>query len=209
MASCSGYGDSDGSEDDVPPSAIRQRGGPPPASRFRFRPEAHTLSDDDTADDANLRGAPGGQANLMLEAMKQRVEFAAKMHDGRGSYERSASKGKGKGYAQQAYEHKTLTDSFTIGKPCLQNCEFGQKCGLHITGANLQRAHMRAFGTATTKVAVTDGTADTYTCGLSFAEVQERRRTLVLASISYDAADPTRRVERFTVDGVGPVCAEY
>ena len=64
------------------------------------------------------------------------------------------------------------------------------------------------YGTNTTKID-RDGRPPLYKCALTFAEVKERRTQLVLSSISFDAADPSRRVERFMVAGIGPVCAEF
>eukprot|EP00966_Prymnesium_polylepis_P224320 5189008-Prymnesium_polylepis.1 len=48
-----------------------------------------------------------------------------------------------------------------------------------------------------------------YSCALTFDQVKERRRNLVLNSISFSAADASQRVERFMLASVGPVCSEY
>lgn len=157
-------------------------------------------------------GSTAGPANELQAAMRHRArEQNTSMDDRRGSYTRSEDKGRsrGHGYAQTAYEHKQLVDAFSIGRPCLANCAYQKKCGLNIKPINLIRAHEHSYGTQTIKEAGTDGKPDKFTCSLSFAEVQHRRRELARSAISHDALDPTRRSERFLVDGIGPVCAEY
>ena len=197
---------SDG-EDEIPACVFRSHAGRQPAARHPHRPEAHDLSDDDEegGGDVNMSKV-GGSASTMRESMMRRAEASEVVRDGRGHH---VNRGVQRGYAQQAFEHKQAVENWSLGKPCKTTCQFGQRCGLNITPAILLRAHYHAFGTSTEKVSGADGEPDTYTCRRPFAEVQQQRKSLVLNSISWSAADPTLRVERFMVEDVGPVCSEY
>jgi hypothetical protein len=148
----------------------------------------------------------GGASSSVAASMAARLKDAAPSSERRGRYDRSAAKAK-LPYAKLAYEHKTMAEEHSFGRPCLGSCPFQRKCGLTITPAHIMRAHLYAYGDNTT-MQEKDGVT-TYSCARSLPEVQQRRRELILNSISFDVADPSRRVERFQVDGVGPVCAEY
>jgi len=150
--------------------------------------------------------ASGGASSSSAASMATRVHDVAPDRERRGRYDRSAAQGK-LPYAQTAYEHRLQAEEHSMGRPCLGSCPFQRKCGLNITPAHLMRAHVYAYGDNTT-MHEEDG-VKTYSCARTMKEVQQRRRELILNAISQDAADPSRRVERFLVDGVGPVCPEY
>ena len=121
----------------------------------------------------------------------------------RGKYARPA---RTKPYAQVAYEHKEEVESFSIGRPCLSSCKYDRNCGLAFLPANLIRAHERIYGDKCRMEMKADGTP-LYSCALTLREVQERREDLVMSCITFDTQG--KRVERFTVDNIGPVCPEY
>ena len=85
---------------------------------------------------------------------------------------------------------------------------------MSLTGNHLLRAHHKIYGTEVSrkpsKVSKLAGEEDsfTYTCEKSFRAVKQTRRELVLASMTFDITNPKKQIERFTVDGVGPVCSE-
>ena len=133
--------------------------------------------------------------------MRARLDNPQEYRDGRGRHEGPRPK---VGYEQTAYEHKQELEEKGIGRACSAHCTFGRSCGMNMTLALLLTAHASVYGDNVTR----DEKGD-YHCGLPFREVKRRRRMVVLSAITYNAADPSKRVERFTVSGVGPVCAEY
>ena len=146
-------------------------------------------------------------ADQLSARMAARTESSLPMQDGRGKWARDGDAGDKKSYKQMAYEHFVQVEEFTLGRPCLPSCQFDRKCGMNITPAHLVRAHTRMYGTNTT-MAERDGRPE-YTCERSFQQVKTERRNLVLSSITLDASDTSKRIERFMVAGIGPVCAEY
>ena len=194
-----------------PSEAVRQPGERRARSCDTFTQEQHGwLSGDGDLDDpfsttgvsmtAEHEGGSSG-----TDMMRLRAEKAEPMRDKRGRHEDRSHR---VGYAQVAYEHLQQAEAFNLGRPCLHSCPFDRKCGMNFTPAHLMRAHEKMYGTNTTKIN-RDGQPPLYKCALTFSEVKERRTQLVLSSISCDAADTSRRVERFMVSGIGPVCAEY
>ena len=173
----------------------------------QFNPAAHTFwADGETEEppDAAPSSAGGSSAGI-TEVMLKRAESARVMQDGRGHH---TERGTQLGYAQTAYEHLEMVESFTLGRPCRHSCAFDRNCGLNITPAHLMRAHIRIYGTKTTKV-LHVGKPPTYDCVVPFTEVKERRKQVVLSAFSRSPLDPQQQLERFMVADVGPVCPEY
>ena len=127
------------------------------------------------------------------------------MRDGRG---RHHNRGSHHGYAHDAFEHYQRVSEYGLGRPCLHSCPFDRRCGQNFTPVHLMRAHVQMHGTNTTKTEGDNGQA-LYACALTFSEVKQRRKELVMGAISFSATDTSQRVERFMVADVGPVCAEF
>lgn len=138
--------------------------------------------------------------------MSRAANESTPMVDGRG---RHGNRGAKNPYAQTAFEHKESIESGTMGRLCSGNCPYDQKCGLHVTPANLMRAHCRIYGDDTRMIEASSSGPATYHCTRPFKDVQRARRELLLGCITFDAAEPTRAIERFLVDAIGPVCPEY
>lgn len=110
-------------------------------------------------------------------------------------------------HAEQAWNHKQLVDSYSIGRPCSQACRYGRACGLNIPPAALVSAHEYSYGRATAKLEQNDHTTFSVECKKS--ETMRRWRQLAWASMSISNDGQQLRVERLTVCKVGPVCQDY
>ena len=181
----------------------------------RRAPNVVEWSDEEDGEPAFDRSAAAGSSSRprLLELIKARRDERndGKPSDGRGGYSREG-KGKeaGSGYAKDAWTHFKQAEEFALGRPCLASCPHDRKCGLQMTPAHLLRAHIQMYGDNTTMQEPSEpGGMPLYSCALTFDQVKERRRNLVLNSISFNAADTSQRVERFMVASVGPVCSEY
>ena len=155
--------------------------------------------------------------------MQERARGLSGRQDRRGSYTRLDENGVvlgiRKAHAAYAYEHKQKAESFSIGRPCTSACPFGGKCGMDYTPRTLLACHQHSYGTKTVRA---DGgfgdegepLADTYACEFSQSKTINIWKSLASSCISWKAvqgADGSewKREERFTVDSLGPVCAEY
>ena len=181
------------SADDVSRGAAAAAGGFPARASEPLR----TLNSSAVApDDHDIdRSIPSNLRDRML----QRLESDDMPSDGRGHH---SVRGTKLGYEQEAYLHLQKIDDGLFGRPCLASCPFERKCGFNINPANLTSAHVWMYGDKTT---FQDGT---YACAHGFQQVKDRRRDLVLASVSKDSKTGAT-VERFMVDSIGPVCAEF
>ena len=146
----------------------------------------------------------------MREQMRQRAR-----EDGRksrtGTYNRDGT-AKRKSHAQYAYEHFSQVEQYSIGRPCTSTCAFGRNCGQNVTPKTLLACHQYSYGTNTSREQCVgeDGEETySYSCELLSSETQARWRDLFAGFITHSAQDPSIRVERFMVDGIGPVCPEY
>eukprot|EP00965_Chrysotila_dentata_P213824 6187862-Pleurochrysis_carterae.AAC.1 len=163
-----------------------------------------------TAHSATATNAPRGAA-------PSRVGKVTGVTDRRGSYNRKVDdKGESlekppavrHSHFHYAWEHKQLVENFRLGKPCKPSCPFGGKCGMHFTPCNLIRAHEASFGKEKVRKVLEDGSIY-YECEKSNRESTAFWRTLAANAITLSASDPSRRVENFTVDGIGPVCSDF
>ena len=146
--------------------------------------------------------------------MREQMRLRAR-EDGRksrtGTYNRDGA-AKRKSHAQYAYEHFSLVQQYSIGRPCTSMCAFGQKCGENVTPKTLLACHQYSFGTNTSRQqCLGEDGEETYSyhCELLSSETQAKWRGLFAGFITHSAQDPSIRVERFMVDGIGPVCPEY
>ena len=127
--------------------------------------------------------------------------------DRRGSYARANGRGLRKTHAHYAFDHWEKATSFSIGRPCGTSCPYGRQCGMDFAPRTLIACHQFSFGAAT-ECTTTDDGATKYTCELGQSQTQAKWRRLVAGFVSWNAEDGTR-VERFTVDRLGPVCWKY
>ena len=120
-----------------------------------------------------------------------------------------AAKGRRLPHAEYAWLHYQQASNFTLGNPCLESCCFKRQCGKNFTGAILLRAHARVYGDAAPQCTKQPDGSVKYTCGVSDRFTQRRWREVVASSITSDAQNPEVKLERFMVEGVGPVCEQY
>ena len=189
----------------------------------------HEQNDDEQSDDEQSYDAFSGDAESDLGSdgsgdkldgdkwlqNRQNVEYESR----RGKYDRqvvadasgkkNAKKGRRLQHAHYAWLHFEQANNFSLGNPCLKTCPFHRQCGKHFTGAVLLRAHAFVYGDKEPeRVTEPDGSVK-YSCSVSASFTQCQWRRVVLASISKDATNPHVPVERFLVEGIGPVCDEY
>jgi hypothetical protein len=131
-------------------------------------------------------------------------ERAAARPSRQGTYDRNGTVARRLSHAEYAWNHLRQAEDNTIGVPCDEGCPFDRKCGRNFTPATLLAAHERVYGTGVQRVGekihvlVTEG----YT--------HKAWRCQVLSWVTRRADDPTAPpVERFTVEGIGPVCANF
>lgn len=126
----------------------------------------------------------------------------------RGSYDRSQST-KPISHAEQAWKHKQLVDTFSIGRPCSESCRYDRKCGLNVTPAALVSAHEYSYGRTTTREEHPDRTACTFTVERNKSQTMQRWRNLAWAAMSTSNEGEKKKVERLTVCKIGPVCQDF
>ena len=131
--------------------------------------------------------------------------------DRRGKYDRNAmGVQKRVEHAAYAWRHRELVSNNKLGVPCTSACPFGQKCWLNITPGVLLAAHEHVYGANTSFEASTrPGKKDIYGCDLTQAQTQQQHRTLMLIWVTHTTAEPPQPIEMYSVEGRGPVCADY
>ena len=173
------------------------------------------------SDDSDVEGPPPlregshGSSSMppMQSVMRGRREGDISSHSRRGKHDRSDPAVKSRqSHAYYAYKHSVLVQSYSVGRPCTSLCPFGRNCGQHITPKTLQACHEASYGTATScDVCVGDDGVENeiYTCQLKQKDTMAFWRCLFAGFCTTSAADPSIKIERFTVDGIGPVCVDY
>ena len=124
--------------------------------------------------------------------------------DSRGTYDRRAEGvGQRKPFAQYAYEHRQKIEQNMLGVPCTERCQYEGKCWMQFLPQTLLAAHERVYGSF---AAFQDGK---YTCAVNQGFTMDQHKMLMRSWITHTASDPPVIVERFFVEGRGPVCAEF
>eukprot|EP00965_Chrysotila_dentata_P258554 6213261-Pleurochrysis_carterae.AAC.1 len=152
-------------------------------------------------------GGTGGSFGRKRTPAPWRRADDSGMTDGRGKYSRESARKK-ETHKRRAYRHYDAVTGGTFGVPCLSSCPFERKCARNMTMTNLIRAHEHVFGTRTTAKPLNDGSV-VYDCENSTKKCMKVWRALAKAAITKSADNPKQRVENFTVDDIGPVCAAY
>lgn len=221
--------DDSSSEEDEDDSPRRRPPTRRAAARTASPPCAHNLSfesrEESGADCSHCElgddHSSDNEAGLR-QVMSERADGTSGTTDRRGTYDRrgeegQAPRGRRKSHAEYAYTHLKKVESFSIGRPCTTACPFGQKCGMEITPRTLLACHQHSFGTNTACVEEESDEgviAPKYTCEYRQSKTMEIWRTLVNSFITWDVThgpegERRTRVERFTVNKLGPVCANY
>ena len=173
--------------------------------------EVNEDSSDDDEDDGGEEQA--AESTAMRQHMSQRSR-----EDGRksrkGDYDRKGDGvGKRLSHEKYAYKHFAQVEQYSVGRPCTSLCLFGRNCGQNMTPATLMACHQFSYGTKTSREECTgpDGGEDgyVYKCEFTSKETQDKWRALFAGFITRSAQNVAVLVERFMVDGIGPVCAEY
>jgi hypothetical protein len=132
------------------------------------------------------------------------LERATSRPTGQGRYDRSTSVARRLSHAEYAWNHFKQAEENAIGVPCTEACAYDRKCGRNFTPTMLLAAHERVYGTG---VQMLDGK---FHCHITEAYSHKAWRSLFLSWVTRRADDPTAApTERFTVEGQGPVCANY
>jgi hypothetical protein len=163
-----------------------------------------------TGDTDMLDSDDPGEANrgAWRDMMKRRT-LEEGSSSRKGSYARGGTE-KRRSHAEYAYTHFSMVEQYSIGRPCTSSCPFGRNCGQNITPKTLMACHEYSYGTSTSREECTDsGNGYKYNCEFKSAQTHSRWRDLFAGFITRSAQDTTVLVERFMVDGIGPVCADY
>lgn len=175
---------------------------------------AHHASQTRTSSPASRRSTIGAWLTstccTLLLTFRVGKDVLTCTHDDRrrGKYDRSKSK-KPVAHAEQAWRHKQVVESFSIGRPCTSACKFERKCGSNIAPAVLLTAHEFSYGRNTRLLEMKDGSTCTYSVEFVKSESMRRWRELAAAAITMSNEKERRQTERLTVCKIGPVCQEY
>ena len=151
-------------------------------------------SDSDNSDDEGDSEVHGGLLTRRY----------AEYQDKRGTYDRKAEGvAQRKPFAQYAYEHRKKIMQNMLGVPCTESCQYEGKCWMQFVPKVLLAAHERVYGYFAT---YQDGK---YSCAVKQGFTMEQHKMLMRSWVTRTTSDPPVVVERFFVEGRGPVCAEY
>ena len=140
---------------------------------------------------------------MMLERA-QGVQGSAQ-HQGRRG--RHVNRGKRLSHAEYAARAHEAAKSNSIGVPCMEGtCPFDRKCGWHFTPAMLLRATERVYGIHCGRGADDKPFSDP---DYPEKETLRHKRHLVLSWVRVNAAAPDLVDMQFSVEGQGPVCAQF
>lgn len=148
----------------------------------------------------------------MESRMRERRNSVATSNKGRHSRDGAAKR---KSHVRYAYAHHELVENYSIGRPCKASCPFGRQCGKNITPALLLRCHERSYGSNTTREQVdteqmmADEPIYEYHCAFTQTQTKAAWDSLAHGFLWRPANDTSKVEERFMVEDVGPVCADY